>query len=363
MGDIVSYRNLPVKRTNAIISPMLEIPNPTPAEVTAKPDSDFELKFKQYWANMGCNPLYKEDQRGVLDRLKVGPVEEVLPSHMRQDYDENISLIGLKTIKTKSGPIHKLHGLSNDLLTIVRLRKRPQNRYFLFNPIYEVEDYYLIDRKNGKAFDMKQLWKLPESVQPQEGNRVLTIYRPFTDHSFLRFEDDDKSVGGMLFLNSFFEREYYKQGWWKLDQRETEAVDVITPIHEAAHRWQLFRCSKEQRNMEAEKHRKLLQLASFLRLGRLLGLQERIRLYKQFKVELERNAHAFSLSATRVLRDQGIDIFRDFSLSQIEKIVDFPLSTYEKLYTNILGMGLPYFTQERKRENSTKILKKRTSFS
>ncbi len=295
----------------------------------------------------------KKGQRSTLDSLRVGTIDAVLPPSLLPLVHSGYST-GRSPVHFPDGTQLDIHTAENGIATVKKLKRK--KNIFLFTPVYEILDYYLVDKKTEKAWDVGQLWKDKSSSESlSKPIQTISIPSMFNAAAVRTIE------GEYLILNSLSNHPNAKMLNEKAGKDIVKIIDDIVPLHEAGHTFQMQDDKKSKDDLgwtlfKSWLIRKLVfpALPFIIKTGiKSEGIQTFLKM-KQLLVGRERNAHAFALATIRKLRDQGIDILRDTPTLDVRDSIELALSSYDKAVP-IPGEA---FSQENRRTRRKKLLKR-----
>lgn len=307
-----------------------------------------------------ANPLYKEDQKKVLDNIKTHPYEQILEQEFCDLVKSNSELIGEKIIKINDDCYFAVHRNRNNILTIKKNThlnlNYPKNegglkRKFIAEvapKIDLIDEYFIIDMKSGMAFDASILWRTKSSTRfiYREGDtealsipnrKIIGTFGPNMD-------------GGDLIINTLNDKRaatINPRG--ELSQDQIDLLNNVTLFHESGHKFQL-----DQYAHKLNQDPKFTFLAALTKFPFVKNFysKETISSLERLKTtvsEQERNAVAFSLAVIRKLKESDLDLARGLSNDQVCEAVNLGLKTYEEEFRKIDG---PKIAQPKKKNYS-----------
>ena len=325
-----------------------------PPEIPLTPEL---LRIVDFLIQIGYNPNYQKDQEAIIKNLSTAPLEQALPQSVKAVYDLAINqqtphlaceLADQSVIKIDSG--------SNNIISVRQLK--PEKRLFGIYRKFAVKNYFMVDQKSGKAWDVSQLWNDSGIVtdspkKNQKPTQIDNLPDLFNAGSTMTNE------GPTLILNRMSEHKKKSKLIKEIGQDGLEIVDNLIPIHESAHRVMYNRDSSKD-NLESlfikeyiagithKISEPIFRLAVAFSLW--AGLEPEMYMIKHYVVETERNAHAFYLKTVRRLKELGIDINRNIPYQSVYKVINYTLGTYDKHSPVRFLPGLGYSQEVRKRQ-------------
>lgn len=294
-----------------------------------------------FFDSPGANPRYVEDQRRVLDNLRVGTIAETLPQEFYDFFAQNKNK-EKASLKTSDGTLKLVR--TKDVYMIRKLQPRKADSKFPIDA-ERVVGYYLIDDVNGTAWDVSQLWRenisgTPESTSQPEivttSNLLVRLrmragYNP--DDNVLRVDTPSESH----FIQRVFNRVNL------LDEESSFIVGILDTPHEAGHRYQF---NPNERKTLSGKYKVLMYVLNmFTSLGKVIdrlpivgkGMQRE----RNVASDTERNANAFAVVVIRRLREQKLDLLRGVTNSGLLGVIESHfLENYEIPFKHIRGKGI-----------------------
>jgi hypothetical protein len=292
---------------------------------------------------------YQSEQQKILDRLKVGDLEEVLPEDLRSIYYQYQDLTGERRVKHKKNEV-LVSADNNGIFTLRELQKFRVGFLPLPSSFRMVERFYYIDSINRKAWDVSQLWKAFEKehyAESEDGKKepfkLFHLYHKGGWRSSA-FGYSLESKVGVLMLNRFLENPFIRRMKYPTS-RIFRSLDHIAPPHEAGHftqvdpeefsrsKWELIKMSIGLRFYSSIVNSRVLTKVASIVPNIRRGLEN----FKKDKVERERNANAFGLATIRRLKQQGLDVFRGIPSKDVVNAVNYALQTYDQKFAVISG--------------------------
>lgn len=289
-----------------------------------------------------ANPFYAEDQKRVLNRIEVKPMDQILPDDIYYCVKNN-EFINQETIIKQDDDQIILNRSENNIFTIKRgysLEIDSEDWKFkllnkLVPKIYTIEDYYIVDMETKMAFDASVLWKTESSSKDGSKNYGTTVTSAPKRKEIAGFFPEISN--GVILINKIDDEKIKKHHLdEKLSPAQIEFVENTSLFHESGHKYQY-----DGRDLIYDKKSfRLLSLLNQLPFLSRLCKKETISSFEKNRIiasETERNATAFDIAVIRKLRDLGLDLTRGLNNQQVFEAVTFGLNTYEKLFSKIDG--------------------------
>lgn len=277
---------------------------------------------------------FPETEKALSDQRRIIGLQSIteegdFPPQITSLYLQNETFIGKKIIPNPgTHEEFKITGMPNGILTIQK-RKRQSNILF-FIPHFTIEEYYFIDTKNKKGYELHEL--LDKNTD-----------KPYSFESIPYFGSSavipmkDKNV---VILNDFSDLPLHKKVFRKLgfSKEDGEIMDMVAPFHEAAHVLQNPQTTTKDGSLapiiikDFFNRKVLLPIALWF--IKKIGVPKKASGIKEKKVWGERNASAVALNKIRGLKKQGVDLLRNHNPSTIAKAIDKALLSYD------VGFGL-----------------------
>lgn len=275
-----------------------------------------------------------ETEKAISEQRRIIGLQSItgegnFPPQIASLYHQNETFVGKKVIPNPgTHEEFKVTGMPNGILTIQKRKK--QSNILFFIPHYSIEEYYFIDTKSKKGYELHEML---------EKNTA----KPYTFESVPSFGSSavvpmkDKNV---VILNDFSDLPLNNKAIQKLgfSKEDGEIMDMVAPFHEAAHVLQNPKTSSKDTSLapiiiKDYLNRKIL-LPIALWFIKKIGSSKKISEIKGQKVWGERNASAFALNKIRSLKKQGVDLLRNHNPSIIAKTIDKALLSYD------MGFGI-----------------------
>ncbi len=298
-----------------------------------------------------------ESQRQLINNLEIKPIDQLLPKDLYQLYQDNKDLAGkiekessegvkVRITRTRDG-IVLVQRLKEDTVRIkyapkesVSLSDRIRNGISWFKkepfPIYDIEDYYVLDENNNTGFDFSQLWQ-NQSNQKIRAVLVPTIMPP------VYF----KTIEGPILVLSDLSAERDRVVLGGVPENDLPILNLISHAHEVAHLIQNPPVSVHyelDHALQKEAFEYHLQRLGywlsnlFSKKGKKLTEQDSIAIGKLAKFpgagENERNAHAFALGVARKLRSRDLDILRGVNQKVVFQLINNVLTKHHERLMN-----------------------------
>ena len=216
----------------------------------------------------------------------------------------------------------------NGIVELQRIAEMPVAPKSTILPLYDVREHYVIDTITGKTFDATSMYP--------EGVRAVTC--PGSGDAYFASTKE----GNFLVLNRVSDNPLMKilEAMKKTNYLEISDQFLVS-AHESGHGQQFSKEHPKLRWNEMEALSLIVvmgvTLSSFA-FSYAPGIGEWLSKIKTNYVDLERNAHAFSLAVARRLRDLGVDVYRGYSNEDLIRTVDFALRSYDGVFMWIKGL-------------------------
>lgn len=306
----------------------------TPLRLTSSKEVDYEQNNVQLAYNA------KILQSAIIKNQKPNTTEQVLNQEalrIYQQYGSQEQTIKLGDKKGKSE--YKIKPFSNDIV-LLQQRKRTKN-LFLFFKKYSVEEFYFIDKKNNKAWDVKKMLDEKKGDKPYE----LVICPSLTPQLLQTNKGHSLVINLLDDINQKDRKRIIRR--LKFSKKEEQILSLIAPLHEMGHHLQLP-TEKTNDNMEMTLIKMFLIKTFLMPLAKLMMKFSFIPTFiRKRGVWQERNAHAFDLSLIHKLKSEGVNLLRGFSLKEITQTTDKALFSYDFMFGKILVD--PFYSQRLRR--------------
>lgn len=275
-----------------------------------------------------------ETEKAISEQRRIIGLQSVteeggFPPQIASLYLQNEAFVGRKIVPSPGARgEYKITGTQNGILTIQKRTRQPNILFFI--PRYSIDEYYFIDTKSKKGYDLHEL------LNQNTGKPYSLESIPYFGSSAV-IPMKDRNV---VILNDFSDLPLHKKKFRKLglSKEDGEIMDMVAPFHEGAHVLQAPKSTSRDKNLTSVvikdfvNRKVLLPIAMWI--IKKIGAPKKVSTLKGEKVWGERNASAFALNQIRSLKKQGVDLLRNHNPLTVTKAIDKALLSYD------VGFGL-----------------------